>query len=101
MEVPLPRIALYFRWQPEAGETLTPEKVFQCLFMPGSTMAERRYAAERRLSPDEFCTIVRRQDPSFARNARFGSTIKCHHCHQPLPLSAFTTMTLRPVEKGE
>lgn len=100
----MPRTALYFRWRPENGDLLTPEKVFQCIFLPGSTAAERRMAPERRMSEDEFNWLTRHQDwlpgaPSISMTRT--TIIRCQHCHKPLPLRALNTTALREVEKGE
>ena len=100
LKVPMPRIAMYFRWCPEVGEMLTPDKVFQCVFAPGSTQAERAAAAERQVTPEEFANITRKFDPNFGLVTR-ESLIRCQHCHEPLPLRAFNILTLRQVEKGE
>ena len=101
----LPRTALYFRWQPLTDELLTPEKVFQCIFLPGSTASERRVAPERRMSEDEFNWLVRHQDRPASAPGGVTMTrttiIKCQHCHKPLPLRALNMTALREVEKGE
>ena len=97
-EEALPRIALYFRWRPDAGEILTPDKVFQCAFRAGSTMGERRTACEIRLSPEQFQQLVRRNENGHILSL---STIQCQHCAQPIPIRGFNTLTLRECEKGE
>lgn len=97
-EEALPRMALYFRWRPEAGEVLTPDKAFTCAFREGSTMAERKTAYEIRLSPEQFNQLLRKDDGGHIVSL---STIQCQHCMQPIPLRAFNTSTLRDCEKGE
>ena len=99
LPTPLPRIALYFRWRPDLGERLLPDRVFQCLFPPNATAADRRTAPERQLTEEEFTTVVRR--PTETGPIAPQSLIKCQHCHQPIPLKAFTMHTLREVEKGD
>lgn len=99
--IPLPRIAIYFRAEVKAGEQITPDKAFQCLFMPGASAAERRCAPERKLTEDEFSYVTRGPDPQFAGFRSLDSILRCQHCQTPMPISAFTTLTLREVEKGE
>ena len=100
-ETPLPRIALYFRWQPMAGDMLTPEKVFQCVFLPDASMAERTRAPERRLTEEEFLYVRRMRVDGEIPTVTRESLISCQHCHRPLPLRAFNTLTLRECFKGE
>ena len=100
-ETPLPRIALYFRWQPMAGDMLTPEKVFQCVFLPDASMAERTRAPERRLTEEEFLYVRRMRVDGEIPTVTRESLIACQHCHRPLPLRAFNTLTLRECFKGE
>ncbi len=95
-----PRTALYFRCKVGAGDMITPEEAFQCIFHPGSTMAERRNAAERQLTAEELSYVTRRPDP-VAMGMTRDLLIRCQHCRRPLPLSALNTLSLREVEKGE
>lgn len=93
------RMAIYFRWSPEAGDTLTADKVFQIIVAPGSTAAERRSAPERRMPEEEFRHV-------FRRGAAGGlitriTDIRCQHCHRVLPLRAFNTLGTRNCDKGD
>lgn len=99
LETPLPKIALYFRGKPEAGDMLNDDNVFQCIFLPGANMAERRNAPERRLTTEELALIRRRVDVDnlFTRD----SLLKCQHCHRELPMRTFSTITLRECFRGE
>lgn len=96
--VPMPKAAVYFRFNPAGGEQLSPDKMFQILVMPGMTAAERRMAPERTMSPEEFGIVFRGRTPMGITRI---SNIKCQHCHRSLPISAFTTQGLREVDKGD
>jgi len=97
----LPRTALYFRWNPEANEVLTPDKVFQCYFPAGATPSERHSAAEIPLSGEMFSVISRRGSAEGDEYYDQVSSLKCQHCQEPLPLKAFNTKALRVVDKGD
>jgi hypothetical protein len=102
-EEPLPRTALYFRWDPRGGQKLSPDLVFQCKFGPEATAAERKAAPEAKLSPEQFEYLTRK---NFHEQAVDGHVISftgisCQHCLTPIPLRALNTLTLRRVEKGD
>jgi hypothetical protein len=97
-EEPLPKTAVYFRWQPMANEVLTPDKVYQCNFAPDMPAHERVQAMARQLSDAEFVELTQAND---AGMLRAWSAIRCQHCHRPLPLRAFNTSTLRECEYGD
>lgn len=98
-EEPLPRTCLYFDWRPAAGEQLTPEKVFQCLFTPYMTAAERATAPRMSLPPDLFTQLM--QVPREGEGFIGVSLICCQHCARPLPLRTFNTLTLRECAQGD
>lgn len=98
LEEPLPRIAMYFRWHPESGEMLTPDKVFQCEFPPGARARDRRTAPARTLSGEQFNTIFRHEDQGYVTSM---SMLTCQHCKEPLPLRTFSTLTLRACDLGD
>ena len=110
------RVALYFRWNPaESPELATDGLAFQCDFVPGESIAERRGRAERHLTYDELMLIKQANHgtlPAFDRppeDLNFvapkpdaTSLIKCQHCKRELPLRAINFLTVRNgVEKGD
>ena len=101
-EEALPKTAVYFRWRPDLGEMLSPDKIFQCVFGVDATPAERRYAPEIRLTEDQCRALIRHNS---AKEATFAvetfTTIRCQHCYKPLPAAALSTASLRETEKGE
>lgn len=117
-EEPMPRVGIYFRCQVQAGQVLTPDLVFQCDFAPGATAAERRTAPERTLSFSQMRELTQQcvglsEEKTFEDDgttvahkeiveqmASFTS-IRCQHCHRPMPLKSFSTYSLRACEKGD
>lgn len=103
-EQAMPRTALYFRWNPMAerpeDRILTPEKIFQCVFHPDDSQAQRRVATEMPVSKED-CELIIQADPKDRSFRGFDSSIKCHHCGKALPLRALSTTALREVEKGD
>lgn len=97
-EEPLPRTCLYFEWRPDAGEQLTPDKVFQCIFRPDMTAAERATAPRIGLDPTLFKQLMRVPK---AEGFVGESLIQCQHCGQRLPLRTFNTLTLRECAQGD
>lgn len=97
-EEPLPKISVYFRWEPMAGELLTPNNMFQKIFPPDASAAERRTAPERILSEEECRSLIDRRGGTV--HTEF-SLLKCQHCMQPIPLRTLTTLTLREVDCGD
>ena len=104
-EEPMPRCAVYFRWNPEAGQMLTPDCVFQCKFPPNATAAERRGAPEVKLSVDQFREITQLCLNSTGdlqtEVVETYTSLKCQHCGQPISARAFSTQSLREVSPGE
>lgn len=94
----LPRIAIYFRWRPDSGEVLTPEKIFQMAFQPGMTAAERKQAPMITLTPEQCDRIIQRNDGGLIEKT---VPIRCQHCHEFLPARTLSTLTLREVELGD
>lgn len=97
-EEPLPRIAVYFRWEPLVGEVLTPANMFQMIFTAGSSAAERRCAPQRMLSDEECRSLLDRRGGVVSTEF---SLLKCQHCMAPIPLRALSTITLREVCVGD
>lgn len=97
-EEALPKICMYFRWRPGSGEMLTPDRVFQCEFPPEAGAKERWSAKAVTLDEDQFHHIFRRADRGYIESM---SMLSCQHCHRPLPLRAFSTLTLRPCAIGD
>lgn len=99
----LRRIALYFRWRPELGEILTPDRIFQGVFRSGASADERRCAPYVTIPEDRARTIisVAAQVGNVIDRTEGWSQIFCQHCWQRLPLKAFSTQQLRECEFGE
>ncbi len=98
----LPKLAMYFRWRPETGEQLTPNNVFQAMFPPNASAAERRNAAARPLTPDEFGTLMQiQQTADGPRSVGSMTLLTCQHCQRPIPPKALSTLTLRECEFGD
>lgn len=117
-EEPMPRVGLYFRCQVQAGQVLTPDLVFQCDFSEGSTAAERRTAPERMLTFDQMRELTQQcvgvseektyQDDGvtvahtdIVPQMQSFTSVRCQHCHRPMPLKSFSTYSIRAVEKGD
>lgn len=104
-EEPMPRCAVYFRWRPDAGQMLTPDLVFQCNFSEDASAEQRRTAPERRLSVEQFMEItqycVKATGDLESEMVETYTSILCQHCNRPLPAKAFSTQSLRAVEKGD
>lgn len=94
----LPRTALYFRWRPDKGEMLTPDKIFQCVFRPGDSAAERRNAAEIRFPEEQLKVLFRNSDRGHITSM---TALRCQHCGTQLPARALNLAGIRDVEKGE
>lgn len=101
-EEPMRRSALYFRERPTAGDAIEWESVLQCRFAPGSTASQRRVAAEHLLPKETLSIILQRGiGGSGGVGIESSTLIRCHHCREPLPLKALSTLTLREIEKGD
>jgi len=105
-EVALPRIAIYFRWWPESGQVLTPDAVFQCKFDLAMSAEGRRQAPEVTFTPEQLRTlrlVNESNTPGTMGDAVITaySIVECQHCHKPLPIKSFSTLTLRACEKGD
>lgn len=102
-EESMPRTSLYFRYRPLAGEKLTPNNVFQCVWSPNATPDERRACRQVRfLTPEEFLEITYTNESAVALGITgMWSSLRCQHCYQPIPLRALSTLTLREVELGD
>lgn len=98
---PMPKTAIYFRWNPERGEMLTPDKVFQFNFTPDMPAEERCTKAMARNLTEEECRVIVQACGTDGRMRESFSVIRCQHCHRPLPLSAFSRQGLREVLRGD
>lgn len=95
----LPRTAVYFRWEPTAGQILTPDLIFQCVFRSDDNAHTRATAVEFQLTEAQLNTLFRRYAADLPGSLI--TSIPCQHCGKPLDLKAFNTLTLREVEKGD
>lgn len=104
-EEPMPRCAVYFRWNPEAGEKLTPDLVFQGRFPPNATAVERKQAPEVELSVNQFLELTQYCTHSTGDlNTELVdsyTSLLCQHCARPLPARTFSSQSLRQVEYGD
>ena len=104
-EEPMPRCAVYFRWNPEAGQMLTPDLIFQANFPPNATAAERRCSPEVRLTEEQCREIVQYCTKSTGNleteMVETYTSIACQHCRKPLPAKTFSLQTLRSVDFGD
>jgi hypothetical protein len=103
LQMPLPRTAVYFRWNPQAGQVLTPDLVFQCDFSGRETAADRKLATETALTKDQVKYYLRHNMHPKEPDGHIVtySLIKCQHCRQLLPLKALSLSLLREVDKGD
>lgn len=94
----MPKSALYFRMKPGVDEELEPDKVFQCVFPPNATAAERRNAPQIELSVAQLKALLKYNDGKLVQSY---ADIKCHHCQQHIPLKSFSTLGLREIALGD
>lgn len=99
-EEPMRRIAVYFRTgEPEPGEEIGVREPFQKVFPLNATAAERRGAPEMQVPKEMFDQLTQVCDPLGMTKGY--SSIRCQHCHQPLPTSSLATTFLRTCELGD
>ena len=104
-EEPMPKCAVYFRWNPTAGEVLTPELVFQMQFSPTMTAAERRNAPGLSLTEGQFMEVRQyctyETGDTLTQGVETYTSLRCQHCHHPISARAFSTQSLREVLLGD